>query len=320
MVIAFEGLDGCFKSTVCGLLKDTIEATHTGLLDSYSTYVKFQQFPRYRDESSYFVRQYLKEDLFDRKYCDPIKVVHPFYYLDRFAFWHEKTKSEVTDNVTTQQDIYDLGDPFKNIWIFDRYTWSSLTYQTAEQLIAEGFDIHQHGYLAEWVEKADDLMYKMYEVESSIMPNTDYVFWFWMPVDKLDDINASRKNAGPKDMNDNNVRLRNTIDWIIRRVVFGQDIAAVDEQEPFGSYCTDTKIYGLPHVIKFGSMIVPICVWDYDLNAPKSRMRILSEVMRSISVIIDTGIATIKANNSDFIAANKEDKGNEFIPKEGKGE
>lgn len=318
MVIAFEGLDGCFKSTVCELLKRTIDANQTSLFDSYSTYVKFEQFPRYWNDSSYFVRGWLKDNIFDREWCDPMKVVHPFYYLDRFAFWHEKMKSEVTERTATQYDIYKDGDPLKNIWIFDRYTWSSLTYQTAEYLIGNEFDIHEDGCLGVWVEKADELMHKMYSIESSLMPTADYVFWFWMPVGELDAINAMRKNAGPNDMNDNNVRLRNTIDWLVRRNVFGQEISGVDEQEPLEPYCCMQLDHAdIPHVIKFDSKVIPVCVWDYKNKRPKSRMRILSEVMNMLSIIFEREHDRIQANTDIFNTAERTDD-DELVSEESK--
>lgn len=278
MIIDFEGLDGCFKTTTHQLIK-TVWEKEPNLYDGVTPI--FQQFPRYDEASSWFVRSYLKQDLFDRAMCLGPSVVHPFYYLDRFAFWHEKNAEE---SPPTRYLWYKKQSKANTLYIFDRYTYSSLMYQTAEELIKRGFNVFDTP-TDRWMEQTDSLMFDMYKVESPIIPPADWVIYFYMPLSALDRINQSRTNAGPQDMNDNNIVLRRTINWIARRVIFGQSEDDHNKEHGLGSNCS-AAVEDIKFTVKFDSRIIPFCVWNFIEDRPKNRMEIVSEIFQILGIII----------------------------------
>ena len=149
-VVCIEGGDGCGKKTQA---KKVVEELNTSKFNPKYTQLQFSheyksaddaekikttyltrpdamyvEFPRYDQESSYFIRKYLRGDyvksnLSFEKVCD-------FYALDRYDAW-------IGDNL---RDEYLNGAPL----IFDRYCYSNIVYQSAKKLLENYPDIYEN--------------------------------------------------------------------------------------------------------------------------------------------------------------------------------
>lgn len=105
-IITFEGTDGCFKETNAGRL-------YKYLKEELNLPVNIVSFPRYKDESSVFIRKYLSGDYGK---VNP-EIVSHFYALDRFNYIIQNNVKERLFN----------GEWF----IFDRYVESNMIYSSA---------------------------------------------------------------------------------------------------------------------------------------------------------------------------------------------
>lgn len=106
-LIVFEGAsDGIGKSTQLKLLKEKLENEgHTIINHHFPTYNTYHGAP---------VEQYLSGNLGNIQNLSPY-FINSLYAVDRACAWHSKLK-----------DLYEQG----NILLFDRYTTSSLIYQS----------------------------------------------------------------------------------------------------------------------------------------------------------------------------------------------
>ena len=123
-IIAFEGLDCCFKETNYNEFLKRIKEyspfikTRTGLKN-----IKQESFPRYECWTGTAVRKWLNGDL-DRKFMlNHPMAINSTYYLDRVSYWHETVDGE--KNI----DLYNEGN---NLFVFDRYMTSSSIYNPIE--------------------------------------------------------------------------------------------------------------------------------------------------------------------------------------------
>lgn len=113
-IIAFEGLDNCFKETN---VKTFVESINNSVF--YDVYT--QDFPRYDSDTSYFVKQWLSGN-FDREYLKKYPIARcAMYSLDRLAYWMEKNNDGV-------RNIDILNNDPLSIFVFDRYNISNSIY------------------------------------------------------------------------------------------------------------------------------------------------------------------------------------------------
>lgn len=107
-LIVIEGAcDGIGKSTQFELLKNKLSS------DGFS--ISSHHFPSYNTEQGVLVENYLKGDYGNIKDLSPY-FVNSLYAIDRAITWNKELK-----------DLYDSG----NVILLDRYTTSSLIYQSA---------------------------------------------------------------------------------------------------------------------------------------------------------------------------------------------
>lgn len=108
-LIVIEGSDGCGKSTQFNILKQNLE----NLLPKF----KAINFPRYNNESSYFIKKYLQGH-FGKNPTDVNAFASAtFFSLDRFAAFNE-----------------DFGENYKDGYVIlsDRYTTSNAVHQASK--------------------------------------------------------------------------------------------------------------------------------------------------------------------------------------------
>lgn len=125
-IISFEGLDCSFKETnhraFVKRLKDFIGSSTIliGSKDDKNNIMEriyTESFPRYDNESSYFVKQWLSGQ-YEREYLEP-EVVCQLYAIDRFDYWNK-----LDDNKMSNLKRLENGACF----IFDRYSSSNAMY------------------------------------------------------------------------------------------------------------------------------------------------------------------------------------------------
>ena len=114
IVIAFEGLDNCFKQTNYELFVDFLNVNKW-----YS--VKTESFPRYGNWAAIAAEKWLDGSL-DRNHLKNNKqALVSLYSIDRFAYWYESVHG-MKRNIDTYQT-----DPL-TMFIFDRYNISNAIY------------------------------------------------------------------------------------------------------------------------------------------------------------------------------------------------
>lgn len=107
-VIVIEGVcDGVGKSTQLSLLYDYLK-------DTIGT-VTTHHFPSYNTEQGIFIEKYLKGEFGKKEDLSPY-FINTIFAIDRYITWNNEFKK-----------IYESG----NTILFDRYTTSSLIYQSA---------------------------------------------------------------------------------------------------------------------------------------------------------------------------------------------
>ena len=93
-IIAFEGLDNCFKETNARAFAEKLAATFP------FGRIEYESFPRYNDWSSALLKKWLNGD-FDRdllKQCP--EVIKSFFTIDRVAYWNSKVFSSEFGYIT----------------------------------------------------------------------------------------------------------------------------------------------------------------------------------------------------------------------------
>lgn len=124
-IIAFEGLDSCFKETnyneFTSRIRDYFQLGE--FKNNFLKDIKTESFPRYNKWPGIAVKKWLDGDI-DRKFM----ISHPMainstYYLDRVSYWNEY------ENGHKNIDLYNEGN---HLFIFDRYMTSSSIYNPIE--------------------------------------------------------------------------------------------------------------------------------------------------------------------------------------------
>lgn len=128
-IIAFEGLDCSFKETNHRAFVERLQNWYNGFSN---VSIHTESFPRYRNESSIFLKKWLG-NRFDRSMMkDNPKIVDTFYSLDRFCYWYEKeyTAQVWNDDLHcsfTRINYLNSNDKFR-FFVFDRYNFSNTIY------------------------------------------------------------------------------------------------------------------------------------------------------------------------------------------------
>lgn len=119
-IIAFEGLDNCFKETNARAFAEKLATTFP------FGRIEYESFPRYDDWSSALLKKWLNGD-FDRdllKQCP--EVIKSFFTIDRVAYWNSKIFSREF-GYTTNIELY-KSENHPHAFIFDRYNVSNILY------------------------------------------------------------------------------------------------------------------------------------------------------------------------------------------------
>lgn len=155
-IIVIEGAcDGIGKSTQSKLLEQ--------FLIENNIKVKFHHFPTYNSKQGALVEEYLKGNLGDKKDLSPY-LINSIYAIDRALTWNKELKCDYQNN---------------SAFLFDRYTTSSLIYQST--FIS---DIEEKKKFIEFV---IDFEYKKIGVKKP-----DYVFFLKAPFDLILDLKSKR--------------------------------------------------------------------------------------------------------------------------------
>lgn len=203
-IIAFEGMDNCFKETNAKIFAKCLSNEYP------FGHVNFQSFPRYNEYSSLMIKKYLNGE-FNRSLLkhDP-EVIKSFFMNDRLAYWNEFNKYTKMTNKETY-----LNKSTYSCFVFDRYNISNVVYNN-EIITIDNFK----------------------EEEPYGIPSADIVVWlmykdFDLYIDEL----QKKKN---KDMNENDKELLYHIWNMMRR----KDIRKTMEEAnitPIFIYCDDSE-------------------------------------------------------------------------------
>ena len=163
-IIVIEGAcDGIGKSTQSDLLKQFF------IENKYE--VNFHHFPTYNSIQGSLVEEYLKGNLGNKENLSPY-LINSIYAIDRAITWNKELSKKYKDNI---------------IFLFDRYTTSSLIYQSA---FIENIEQKK-----QFIDYVIDFEYKKIGVKKP-----DYVFFLKAPFDLVLELKNNRKeNDGIKD-------------------------------------------------------------------------------------------------------------------------
>lgn len=204
-IIAFEGLDNCFKET-------NAKAFAKKLADTFPFgRIEYESFPRYNDWSSTLLKKWLNGD-FDRellKQCP--EVIKSFFTIDRVSYWNSKILSH-DSGCTTNIDLYKSED-HPCAFIFDRYNISNILYNN-ENIKPEDF----------------------HSEESMEVPSADIVVWFMYH--DFDFYISELQKKKNRDMNENDTTMLKNIWHKITRIK-NEKIFEQAGITPVWIYCDD---------------------------------------------------------------------------------
>lgn len=162
-IIVIEGAcDGIGKSTQSDLLKQFF------IENKYE--VNFHHFPTYNSIQGSLVEEYLKGNLGNKETLSPY-LINSIYAIDRAITWNKELSKKYKDNT---------------IFLFDRYTTSSLIYQST---FIENIEEKK-----QFIDYVIDFEYKKIGVKKP-----DYVFFLKAPFDLVLELKNNRKeNDGIK--------------------------------------------------------------------------------------------------------------------------
>lgn len=171
-IIVIDGMDGTGKQTQS-------ELVYKKLKKKYESKVKLFSFPNYEDDSSYFVKKYLKEG-----YCRDIEtncdILHSsFFSIDRFISFEKYLR-----------DLYENG----YIIILDRYTISNAIFNVKKSD-------------ADSVPRYENFIYKLRRLENDIfnLPVADVNILLYSDPKVSDKLMDKRNNNddSKRDLNEN---------------------------------------------------------------------------------------------------------------------
>ena len=172
-IIAFEGLDNCFKETNYKAFVSRLRYEFGSTVDIHT-----ESFPRYGNQSCLAVEKWL-DGSFDRGVCmrNP-KAVCSFYMIDRFSYWFEKVHGQKSN----AEILYSISSSQKKMcFVFDRYNISNAIYNPRTP-----------GTIS-----TTDITYESTECE---IPKADIVVWMRMrDFNVFEELIAKKKN---KDKNE----------------------------------------------------------------------------------------------------------------------
>ena len=133
-IIAFEGMDNCFKETNAkAFVKHLSYEYPFGLIN-------FQSLPRYDEDSSLMIKKYLNGE-FNREVLqhDP-EVIKSFFMNDRLAYWKDYNEYSRKSNLETYLDKSSFS-----CFVFDRYNVSNVFYNNKTIRISSFEEEKQYG-------------------------------------------------------------------------------------------------------------------------------------------------------------------------------
>jgi len=172
-IIAFEGLDNCFKETNYKAFINRLRYEYGSEAE-----IHIESFPRYGNQNCMAVEKWL-DGSYDREIClkNP-KAVCSFYMTDRFGYWFERVHGQRSN----AEILYSTAaGQKKTCFVFDRYNISNAIYNPRNAGTPSTLDI-------------------TYETTECGIPKADIVVWMRMrDFNVLEELIAKKKN---KDKNE----------------------------------------------------------------------------------------------------------------------
>lgn len=121
-IIVIDGMDGTGKATQSELLFKKLKEKNNK--------VKLFSFPNYDEESSYFIKKYLREG-YCRDLESEVPILHDFFYsIDRCISYHKNIKQYYEDGYIIILDRYIIANPICNLHKYGEETSSIVKYLT----------------------------------------------------------------------------------------------------------------------------------------------------------------------------------------------
>lgn len=176
-IIAFEGLDCCFKETQSKMLLYDLKALYQG-----NPTVIINDFPRYTSLTGQVIYNMLHNQYGDINKL-PIQLIGDIYSIDRAIEYYTKMKQEYEE--------------FDTIYILDRWTYSNCIYQVARE-----YDLNSKDpYLLTNIHNSF-ISYMMKEFNMYKLPRPDITFHMDMSIECMKKLLVEKKN---KDINELNI-------------------------------------------------------------------------------------------------------------------